>query len=375
MSEKFSLKDQLFNEPRINALAVQIEAVYPAFDRAAFMRAVMQKLPELELKARISHISHCLQAHLPSDYAQALDIILAALPPPLDDSLHDNDFGDFIYAPYGEFVASYGCTAEHFERSMLALYAITQRFSVEYAIRPFLNAFPAPTLALLEQWATDPNYHVRRLCSEGTRPALPWAMKINIQPEQTLPILHQLHADKTRYVTRSVANHLNDWSKKSPDLLLQTLEDWGNAGLQKPAEWNFIRKHALRNLVKKGHPKALSVLGFGDAQGISLHELEYPTRVQMGQTLAFSALFECTQDKTLIVDYILYFQDKRGKMESRKVFKWSSFTLAAGEAKPLAKKHPLRENMTTRTLYTGTHRVDIQVNGSILAGFEFELEV
>lgn len=105
-----------------------------------------------------------------------------------------------------------------------------------------------------------------------------------------------------------------------------------------------------------------------------MHQLEHPTRLQMGQTLAFSALFASTHPKTLIVDYILYFQDKRGKMESRKVFKWSSFTLAAGEAKPLAKKHPLRENMTTRTLYAGTHRVDIQVNGNILAGFEFEQE-
>ncbi len=373
MPEKFSLKDHLFNERRINGLALQIEAVYPAFNRAGFMQMVLQKLPELELKARISHISQCLQACLPSDYEQALDIILAALPPPLDENLHDNDFGDFIYAPYGEFVATYGCTAQYFERSMLALYAITQRFSVEYAIRPFLNAFPEQTLAILEQWARDPNYHVRRLCSEGTRPALPWAMKINIKPAQTLAILALLHADKTRYVTRSVANHLNDWSKKSPDLLLQTLEGWAKAGQQKPAEWSFMLKHALRNLVKHGHPQALSMLGFGDAQGITLHQLEYPTKVLMGETLQFSARFDTAQSKTLSVDYIMHFQDKRGKMDSKKVFKWASFELAAGESKVLLKKHPLREHMSTRTLYPGIHRVAIQVNGSILDSFEFEL--
>jgi 3-methyladenine DNA glycosylase AlkC len=49
------------------------------------------------------------------------------------------------------------------------------RFSVEDAVRTFINKFPEETLRTLLAWADDEHYHVRRLCSEGTRPRLPWS--------------------------------------------------------------------------------------------------------------------------------------------------------------------------------------------------------
>ena len=112
------------------------------------------------------------------------------------------------------------------EISLKGLKEITKRFSAEDAIRYFLNAFPDKTLTFLIDCARDENYHVRRLATEGTRPKLPWAQKLTIDYHLALPILEILHGDKTRYVTRSVANHLNDISKIDPDLVLDTLRKW-----------------------------------------------------------------------------------------------------------------------------------------------------
>jgi 3-methyladenine DNA glycosylase AlkC len=52
---------------------------------------------------------------------------------------------------------------------MYAHYALTQRFTSEFAIRPFIQRYPEKCFALLTQWAKDSNLHVRRLVSEGTR--------------------------------------------------------------------------------------------------------------------------------------------------------------------------------------------------------------
>jgi len=62
-------------------------------------------------------------------------------------------------------------------------------------------------------WSKSENYHHRRLASEGSRQKLPWCQKINLDYKKTIKILDNLYFDESRYVTRSVANHLNDISK------------------------------------------------------------------------------------------------------------------------------------------------------------------
>jgi hypothetical protein len=51
----------------------------------------------------------------------------------------------FLYLPHVFFVAEFG--GEHFEASMHAQYELTQRFTVEYSIRVFLERYPEATLA------------------------------------------------------------------------------------------------------------------------------------------------------------------------------------------------------------------------------------
>jgi 3-methyladenine DNA glycosylase AlkC len=153
MKEKFSLKDQLFNPVKIGLLSASLQNVYPDFERHLFENEIIEQLPQLELKARIKSISKSLQKYLPQDYKTAVHILINALPEALDESKTDNDFGDFIYAPFAEFIATFGCNAEHLFFSLNALKEITKRFSAEFSIRAFINKFLQETLIVIEDCA------------------------------------------------------------------------------------------------------------------------------------------------------------------------------------------------------------------------------
>lgn len=368
----FSLKDQLFNSDKIQYLGGLFKQAYPAFRADTFHKAVVSKFPELELKERIAHISSCLREHLPADYADAVEILLRALPPELDPNKKDDDFGDFIFSPHSLFVATYGCSEDVLDLSLPALKTITKRFSAEYAIRFFINAFPDQTFNYLHEWMVDDNYHVRRLTSEGTRPKLPWAQKLNIPYNKPMPVLHTLHADDTRFVTRSVANHLNDISKIDPDLVLESLTQWQKGKQQNKKELNFMTKHALRTLVKQGNMDALGLLGFGGKPDIQVTTFESHTPVvKVGDAFEFTLAFESKKDQNLVIDYLMIFASD-GKKAGQKVFKLKQLELAAGQTINIKKKHPMRL-MTTRRLYPGEHRIELQINGQNYGSLSFEL--
>ena len=84
------------------------------------------------------------------------------------------------------------------QRSLAALHAFTQRFTAEFAIRPFLREHPKRTLKQLHAWCGHPDEHVRRLVSEGSRPLLPWGGNLTEllePPHPTLALLEKLHRD------------------------------------------------------------------------------------------------------------------------------------------------------------------------------------
>ncbi len=171
-TENFSLKDELFNGEKVKQIAWEIQSVYEDFRTDAFVRETLSLFPELELKERMYHIRDMLKKYLPDDYVEATTILLSALPRELDKTKTDDDFGDFIYAPYSEYVCMYGCCDEHLDFSLNALGEMTKRFTVEYAIRDFINYYPEETMTMLEACAVSDNYHERRLASEGLRPKL-----------------------------------------------------------------------------------------------------------------------------------------------------------------------------------------------------------
>lgn len=363
----FSLADQLFNAESAGALA-QEASVLPGFDAGRFLDHVLPRFDGLGVHARLGVLADGLEAQLPSDFNAMAEALEATLPEPLDPARKDDDFGRFIHAVHGVLAARHGL--EHPERALDLLHAATQRFSMEYAIRPFLNRWPDLVLARMQGWVRDPHYHVRRLVSEGTRPKLPWGMRITLDPRAPLPLLDVLHADDTRFVTRSVANHLNDLGKTDPDAVLGRLTAWHQSGAQAPRELDWITRHALRTAVKRGETGALALLGYRPDLPVTAR-LEIQPELRIGEVLTIAASLESPEAGRVLVDYRLRFARPAGSAE--KVFKLKAAELAPGKPLTLSKGHRMKGDASTFRLHPGPHAVILQVNGRDLAESGFTL--
>jgi len=233
ISKGSTLKDLLDREA-IDCLIHNISRVHPTFAGASFRKAAVTGLEPLGILDRGAHLARVLREHLPPRYTTGLRVLIRSLGRPLTQT-DDLGLAPFYYLPHVCFVANYGTNpAENegedpFESSLAAQYEITRRFSAEFSIRPFLIRWPERTLARLSQWTSDLDPHVRRLCSEGTRPRLPWAPRLPAfiqDPRPVVPILEALKDDVDLYVRRSVANHLGDIAKDHPALVFGLCERW-----------------------------------------------------------------------------------------------------------------------------------------------------
>jgi 3-methyladenine DNA glycosylase AlkC len=370
--DRFSLKDHLFNKKSVTRFADLFYDNDPEFPKKSFIKNILKDFPTLELKQRISRMREELEGVLPKDYGKSLQIILNALPKELDPSKADNDFGDFILAPLSEFIRVHGCNKKYLNVSLDALHECTKRFSVEFSIRHFINTFPDETYAFLYKGALSENYHIRRLSSEGLRPKLPWAIGIDFNYKKSFEILDILFADKTRYVARSVANHVNDISKIDPDFVIEKLQQWEQSGKQNEKEMNFIINHSLRTLIKKAHPAAFELLGYSKNPNITIKNLDIKTpKITIGESLYFSFDILSQIDQKLIIDYVVHHQSASGKTMA-KVFKLKKIDMKKGEKLSISKKQPFRI-MTTKKLYPGIHRCELQINGKKFNSFQFYL--
>jgi 3-methyladenine DNA glycosylase AlkC len=344
--------------------------VFPQFPTEDFLTDALDNYNDFDLMPRGWKIAEALHHHLPSNYEEAVEILINSLGSKLENT---KEFGmaPFLYLPHTFFVAKYGI--EHFEVSMHAQYELTQRFTAEFSLRPFLTRYPAATLARLEKWADDPNLHVRRLVSEGTRPRLPWAPRLRQfqkDPRPILALLELLKDDSELYVRRSVANNLNDIGKDHPSLLVETARRWM---INATDERCWLVRHALRSAIKRAEPGALAVMGFGEKANVSVDKASIrPKQAVIGDTvtITFDIVNTDSHHQQVLIDLRIHFVKANGKT-SPKVFKVKTIELAPQESIQLGKTISLAE-MTTRKHYAGTHEVDILLNGyaSLLGSFE-----
>lgn len=369
----FSLKDNLFNPDTVAELGGRLAAAQKRFPRKRFETAVLDRFPELELKARIDWMVTQLEAALPKKFDAALDVLHRALPEPLDPSRSDDDFGRYIWVVPGEYVARHGVRADRLEASLRFLRESTKRFSAESAIRPFLRQFPRETLRFVHECTGDEHYHVRRLASEGIRPLLPWAERVTLPGAEIIRVLDKLHADPTRFVTRSVANNLNDLAKADPAPVIQALQRWQRAGRQAPDELDWMVRHALRTLTRQHDPAAMALLGYPERPAVTLETLAVPAAVSVGEELACRIQLRSRRAQKLQVTLNVHFLKADGRQRP-KAFAVSNGTFDAGEQLIVTKKIAFRP-MTTRVLYPGGHRLELVVNGRTLGERAFELTV
>jgi 3-methyladenine DNA glycosylase AlkC len=253
------------------------------------------------------------------------------------------------------------------------MYEITKRHTAEFTIRPFIERYQERIWPILERWTEDSSQDVRRLVSEGTRPRLPWAGQLRqfiAEPGPVIDLLDRLRNDESDYVRRSVGNNLNDIAKDHPERVLEVARRW-SVGATPETQWIIGR--ALRSLVKQGHPDGLAVLGYGPPE-IALCRLSItPPEIDLGEaiTVAFELTNAQESTQNLVIDLVLHLVRANGKT-GRKVFKFTTTTLARSETRQFSKTLKIRP-VTTRRYYTGIHRVDVQVNGVVLDGLDFVL--
>ncbi|MDA1306768.1 MAG: DNA alkylation repair protein [Acidobacteria bacterium] len=356
----YELRD-FYDDSVIADIARDLKGAYPSFNERAFRKECLDGLAPLSLTGRAAHIAAAMRRHLPADFDEVADILERSLGSP---HAGTDSFGmaPFKYLPHTMVVASDGLG--HFEASMRLQYELTQRFTAEFSIRAFLNTHPDATYTRLVEWSTDPNAHVRRLVSEGSRPRLPWAPRLRHfqqDPTPVLALLERLKDDPDLYVRRSVANSLNDVAKDHPDLVVDVCRRW-LTGASPERRW--IVAHALRSLVKAGHPGALELLGAGAKPKVTLAGVRIaPKRVTIGGrvecTLSVVSTARASQD--LLIDYVVHYVKADGRT-SPKVFKLKRITLGRGEAAALRFTVKLAD-LTTRRHYPGRHSVSLRING------------
>jgi 3-methyladenine DNA glycosylase AlkC len=369
---EFTLKETLFSAARVRHIAVELQAVYPAFDKKRFLREALPTLASLTLMQRLRHVTERVHACLPMPYGKALRV-LYELAPRLDNA--------FVCMVLSDFVALYG--AKHFATSMAALAYFTRFGSSEFAVRHFLRTDLKKTLAMMVRWSTDENEHVRRLASEGCRPRLPWSFRIEpliADPTPVAGILENLRCDPSLYVRKSVANHLNDISKDHPDWVLERVAAWPLDDVR--TAW--VVRHGLRTLIKRGDRTALALLGADSEASVELTKLSVkPSKIRLGDsvTLGFELRSTGAQRQKLVVDYAIHYvrpgrtslgSRARKRASTRKVFKLKTLELGPGARELVSRKQTIRD-FSTRTHYAGKHEVEILVNGQVLGRASFTL--
>ena len=245
-----------FDKELAQMLADKILKVNTKFNAADFIKEIDTGVQNLELKGRVEFIADALRASLGNNYQKNTTILLQILGPE-----NEEETGMFLnyywVMPIAKYVEKYGL--DDFEISMKAIEEITKRNTGEYAIRPFIRKYPKRTLTKIRQWSNHKNKHIRRLASEGIRPRLPWATKLQEfidDPKPILPILNNLKDDPSKYVQKSVANCLNDILKDNLETGKIFVDSW-IPGTGKARKW--IIKHGLRNLIKQQNEWALKV--------------------------------------------------------------------------------------------------------------------
>lgn len=358
-----------FNRDAAKRLAQQFSGAWKAFDQTRFIRRATRGLTKLEFNARVRQFADALRETLPPDVPTALDILIRSLPAPNLDC--ENVTDSWLQWPLGQFIADHG--VDHFEESMRAMIELTQRFSSEFAVRPFVERYSDATFARLRELTAHDNPHVRRWCSEGSRPRLPWGRKLRAlvkDPKPIWPILEALKDDPELYVRRSVANNLNDIAKDHPDLVVARCRRW-TRGSNPGRDW--VIRHGLRSLIKDGHPGALEIVGFKRPQRLTAEISVKPGKISVGGAVELNARINnnSTRKQKIAIDYVVHFVRQGGKA-SEKVFKWTVGELAARGRREITKRHSMRVT-TVRALYPGVHRVELQINGVRLAETRFKL--
>ncbi|MHB9781710.1 hypothetical protein ACXM1Q_003030 [Streptococcus sp. 10F2] len=339
----------MYTEEKLKEIAAVFEAVESTFPTATFLTDVQKNgWEELTLRERHERLARVLMVCLARPFHQVAPFLQEV----------GSKVQGFTWLFLPDLVALFGL--EDFQASMQTLEVLTESSSAEFAIRPFLMLDFLNTFEQMKSWAVSPNEHHRRLASEGLRPNLPWGKKIPGLDQYRLQIwslLETLKGDSSLYVRKSVANHLNDWTRIHPDQVLDLLESW--QGSSKEADW--IIKRAARNLLKAGHPRALALFGYESRQDVERVFWSFSNQIESGEHMVLDYEVQLTQKGPLRLELQVDFMKSNGKQSSK------TFMLRDREATILQGQWTYDwVDKTTRKHWNGQHSLRLLLNGQVL---------
>jgi 3-methyladenine DNA glycosylase AlkC len=343
----------LFNEPFVRKVASVFKQLLPAFPDAEFCTIVLGSLDGLELKDRQRLISTNIVLGLQGlGIKESIDVLVKAAP----------ELTGYPGVVVPDCIAAIGLS--HPDDALVALRDVTAYSTSEFAVRPFLAAYPELTIARLQSWVGHPNEHVRRWCSEGLRPNLPWGgvhRPFVLDPWPLMEVYEALKDDSSEYVRRSVANSINDVSKAKPDIVVALLKRWMK---ENPSRKKLVQ-HAARTLIRKGNQEILKLFGQSVNPNLSVpHCRCTPDTLAIGaSTLLVATIANGSAEEAMLrLQYRITYVKPSG-LNFQKVFSWKQTSVPFGQT--VFSRNIRFQHYSTRTQHPGVHIIDILVNGIV----------
>ena len=362
----------------------KIQRICPEFDVSAFVSDVRTEMEGQTIYNVTKAIGRVLRQHLPENYSDALAILMeyVEIEAPPEPTRHLTAEVETSLRPIVHFVSLYGLA--DFDVSLDAFGELSKhRCTRGGEIRAFIIKDADRCFERFGEWVTDENANLRlfvaaSLCTRGTwqqwlRPFIP-------DPQPILALLETLKDDPDVRVREQVATDMRDIVKDYPEAGYATLERWGQDG---KSETQKILQQALKYQVKIGDERAFKLLGMGAVPKLGKANIALTELVPERQTLpidepfrfSFNLLSESDAEQTILTYYAVAYKRPTGHI-TRKRYRLSQRKLKPRQRvdyeKSLFPLPSLKQHHDGKACL-GWHRFELEVNGDVLGGFDFEV--
>jgi|GEM_PF-1791263 len=362
----------------------KIQRIYPEFDVSAFVSEVRTEMEGQTIYNVTNTIGRVLRQYLPQDYSDALAILMkyVKIEAPPEPTLHPTPKVETRLRPISHFVSLYGLA--DFDASLDAFCELSKhRCTRGGDIRAFIIEDPNGYFERFGEWVTDENANLRlfvaaSLCTRGIHQK--WLRPFIQDPQPILALLETLKDDPDARVREQVATDMRDIVKDYREAGYATLERWRQDGR---SETKKILRQALKYQVKIGDARAFKLLGLGAVQklgkaNITLTELK-PERqtLPINEAFRFSFSLQSASDapQTILTHYVVAYKRPSGHI-TRKRYRLSQRKLKPRQRvdyeKQLFPLPSLKQHEDGKACL-GWHRFEVEVNGDVLGGFDFEV--
>ena len=362
----------------------KIQRIYPEFDVSAFVADVRTEMEGQTIYNVTNAIGRVLRQHLPQDYSDALAILMdfVEIEVPLEPARHPAAETETSLRPIAHFISLYGLAG--FDASLDAFCEISKyRCTRGGEIREFIIKDADRCFERFGEWVTNENANLRlfvaaSLCMRGTWQK--WLRPYIKDPQPILALLEILKDDPDARVREQVATDMRDIVKDYPEAGYATLERWSQDG---KTETQKILKQALKYQVKIGDERAFKLLGLGAVPklgkaDITLTELQSEHLVlPINEAFRFSFSLQSTSDadQTILTYYVVAYKRPSGHV-TRKRYRLSQRKLKPRQCVAYEKSLfplPSLKQYDGGKACLGWHRFELEINGDVLGGFDFEV--